>query len=38
VVLAAAGDVPTLEVIAAAWLLRRHAPALRVRIVNVVTS
>ena len=35
-VLAAAGDVPTLEVIAAAWLLRRHAPALRVRIVNVV--
>jgi xylulose-5-phosphate/fructose-6-phosphate phosphoketolase len=36
VVLAAAGDVPTLEVIAAAWLLRRHAPALRVRIVNVV--
>ena len=36
VVLAAAGDVPTLEVIAAAWLLRRHAPALRVRVVNVV--
>src|SRR5258707_14237043 len=36
VVLAAAGDVPTLEVIAAAWLLRRHAPSLRVRVVNVV--
>jgi xylulose-5-phosphate/fructose-6-phosphate phosphoketolase len=36
VVLAAAGDVPTLEVIAAAWLLRRHAPSLRVRVINVV--
>ncbi len=36
VVLAAAGDVPTLEVVAAAWLLRHHAPSLRVRVVNVV--
>ncbi|MGD9878508.1 MAG: phosphoketolase [Reyranella sp.] len=36
VVLAAAGDVPTLEVLAAVDLLRRHAPALRVRVVNVV--
>ncbi len=36
VVLAAAGDVPTLETLAAAWLLRRHAPELRVRVVNVV--
>jgi xylulose-5-phosphate/fructose-6-phosphate phosphoketolase len=36
VVLAAAGDVPTLEVVAAAWLLRHHAPSLRVRMVNVV--
>src|SRR5713226_8492593 len=36
VVLAAAGDVPTLEVVAAAWLLRRYAPGLRVRVVNVV--
>jgi xylulose-5-phosphate/fructose-6-phosphate phosphoketolase len=36
VVLAAAGDVPTLETVAAAWLLRRHAPSLRVRVVNVV--
>jgi xylulose-5-phosphate/fructose-6-phosphate phosphoketolase len=35
VVLAAAGDVPTLETIAAAWWLRRHAPELRVRCVNV---
>ena len=36
VVLAAAGDVPTLETIAAAWLLRQHVPDLKVRVVNVV--
>jgi xylulose-5-phosphate/fructose-6-phosphate phosphoketolase len=36
VVLACAGDVPTLEVLAAADLLRRHLPELRVRVVNVV--
>jgi xylulose-5-phosphate/fructose-6-phosphate phosphoketolase len=36
VVLAAAGDVPTLETIAAAWLLRRETPELRVRVVNVI--
>ncbi|WP_460947054.1 phosphoketolase family protein [Okibacterium endophyticum] len=36
VVLACAGDVPTLEVIAAASLLRQHLPELRVRVVNVV--
>jgi xylulose-5-phosphate/fructose-6-phosphate phosphoketolase len=36
IVLAAAGDIPTLEVVAAAWLLRKHAPSLRVRVVNVV--
>jgi xylulose-5-phosphate/fructose-6-phosphate phosphoketolase len=36
VVLAAAGDIPTLEVVAAAWLLRQHAPSLKVRVVNVV--
>ncbi|HEX6964856.1 MAG TPA: phosphoketolase family protein [Gemmatimonadaceae bacterium] len=36
VVLAAAGDVPTRETVAAAWLLRREAPDLRVRVVNVV--
>ena len=36
VVLAAAGDVPTLETVAAAWLIRKHAPELRVRLVNVV--
>jgi xylulose-5-phosphate/fructose-6-phosphate phosphoketolase len=36
VVLAAAGDVPTLEVLAAADLLREWVPWLRVRMVNVV--
>ena len=36
VVLAAAGDVPTLEVLAAADILREELPALRVRVVNVV--
>jgi len=36
VVLAAAGDVPTLEILAAAALLREHLPKLLVRVVNVV--
>jgi len=36
VVLACAGDVPTLEIVAAADLLRRHLPDLKVRVVNVV--
>ncbi len=36
VVLACAGDVPTLEALAAAALLREHLPDLRVRLVNVV--
>ena len=36
VVLACAGDVPTLETLAAADLLRAHLPDLRVRVVNVV--
>ena len=36
VVLASAGDVPTLEALAAVDLLRRHLPDLRVRFVNVV--
>jgi xylulose-5-phosphate/fructose-6-phosphate phosphoketolase len=36
VVLAAAGDIPTMEAVAAAWWLRRRAPDLRVRVVNVV--
>jgi xylulose-5-phosphate/fructose-6-phosphate phosphoketolase len=36
VVLACAGDVPTLETLAAVGLLRRHLPDLKVRVVNVV--
>jgi xylulose-5-phosphate/fructose-6-phosphate phosphoketolase len=36
VVLACAGDIPTLETIAATAILREHLPELRVRVVNVV--
>jgi xylulose-5-phosphate/fructose-6-phosphate phosphoketolase len=36
VVLACIGDVPTLETLGAAALLREHVPELRVRVVNVV--
>jgi xylulose-5-phosphate/fructose-6-phosphate phosphoketolase len=36
VVMACAGDVPTLEVLAATDLLRQHLPDLKVRVVNVV--
>jgi xylulose-5-phosphate/fructose-6-phosphate phosphoketolase len=36
VVLGCAGDVPTLEILAAASILREHLPQLRVRVVNVV--
>ncbi|GBD24898.1 Xylulose-5-phosphate phosphoketolase [bacterium HR30] len=36
VVLACCGDVPTLETVAAAWLLRRFIPELKVRVVNIV--
>jgi xylulose-5-phosphate/fructose-6-phosphate phosphoketolase len=36
VVMACAGDVPTLETLAAVDLLRRHAPGLKARVVNVV--
>jgi xylulose-5-phosphate/fructose-6-phosphate phosphoketolase len=36
VVLAACGDIPTMEIVAAAWWLRRHAPELRLRVVNVL--
>jgi xylulose-5-phosphate/fructose-6-phosphate phosphoketolase len=35
-VMACAGDVPTLETLAAVTILRRHLPALKVRVVNVV--
>lgn len=36
VVMACAGDVPTLETLAAVQLLRMHFPELKVRVVNVV--
>jgi len=34
-VLACAGDVPTLEILAATSLLRKHVPSLKLRVVNV---
>jgi xylulose-5-phosphate/fructose-6-phosphate phosphoketolase len=36
VVLACAGDIPTMETLAAAWWLRKNIPELKVRVVNVV--
>ncbi|TDD68498.1 phosphoketolase family protein [Jiangella aurantiaca] len=36
VVMACAGDVPTIETLAAVDLMRQHLPELRVRVVNVV--
>ncbi len=36
VVLACAGDTPTVETVAAAALLREHLPELKVRVINVV--
>ncbi len=36
VVMACAGDVPTLETLAAVQILREHFPALKVRFINVV--
>src|SRR5207253_3397222 len=36
VVMACAGDVPTLQTLAAVTLLREHLPQLRIRVVNVV--
>ncbi|MFL5733998.1 MAG: phosphoketolase [Chloroflexia bacterium] len=36
VVLACAGDIVTMEVVAAAWWLRHNVPELKVRVVNVV--
>jgi xylulose-5-phosphate/fructose-6-phosphate phosphoketolase len=36
VVMACAGDVPTLETLAAADLLRQHFPDIKIRVVNVV--
>jgi len=36
VVLGSAGDIPTLEMIAAVWWLRKNVPDLKARVVNVV--
>lgn len=36
IILTCAGDIPTQEVIAAAWMLRHYAPDIKVRVVNVV--
>jgi xylulose-5-phosphate/fructose-6-phosphate phosphoketolase len=36
VVMACAGDVPTIETLAAVEILREHAPDLKVRVINVV--
>jgi xylulose-5-phosphate/fructose-6-phosphate phosphoketolase len=36
VVLACAGDIPTLEAVAASALLREHLPELKVRLINIV--
>jgi xylulose-5-phosphate/fructose-6-phosphate phosphoketolase len=35
-VMACAGDVPTLEILAAVWILHKHLPDLKIRVVNVV--
>ena len=36
VVMACAGDVPTLEVLAAVSILRKHLPNLKIRVINIV--
>jgi len=36
IILACAGDIPTLETLAAVSIIRPHLPALRIRVVNVV--
>ena len=36
VVMACAGDVPTMETLAAVSILRKHLPELRIRVVNIV--
>ncbi len=36
VVMACCGDTPTLEILAAVSMLRRHLPALKIRVINVV--
>jgi xylulose-5-phosphate/fructose-6-phosphate phosphoketolase len=36
VVLACAGDIPTIEICATSWLLQKFVPGIKVRVVNVV--
>jgi xylulose-5-phosphate/fructose-6-phosphate phosphoketolase len=36
IIMACTGDVPTMETVAAAWLLKTHLPELKVRVVNIV--
>ncbi len=36
VIMAAAGDVPTIEILAAVDILRQHLPDLKIRVINVV--
>lgn len=36
VIMAAAGDIPTLEIMAATSILREHLPELKIRVVNIV--
>ncbi len=36
IILVCAGDIPTQEIVAAAWMLRKYVPSLKVRVVNVV--
>jgi xylulose-5-phosphate/fructose-6-phosphate phosphoketolase len=36
VILACAGDVPTLETVAASWLLQKYVSGIKVRVVNIV--
>lgn len=36
VVMTCAGDIPTMETLAAVELLRQHAPSLKIRVVNIV--
>ena len=36
VILACAGDVPTIETVAASWLLQKYVPGIKVRVVNLV--
>ncbi|HXQ26059.1 MAG TPA: phosphoketolase family protein [Candidatus Acidoferrales bacterium] len=36
IVLACVGDVPTLETVAASWLLQKYVPEIKIRVVNIV--